>query len=128
MKHSFTGLFLLAVLPLTALAEGDPLDGVWTAQYATRDGRTRQAELRLSAGKGTWKTFAYTAAEKRDSCLSRPFPALLTRHDDKTFALEVQRSAELAGCADLHIKGQLSGAEAVNVLEGDRPMTLTRQR
>lgn len=51
-----------------------------------------------------------------------------TRHDAMTFELDVQRSAEVAGCADLHIKGQLSGAEAVNVLECDRPMTLTRQR
>ena len=105
MKHA---LMLLGIAGGAALAAGgaaaqapDGLEGEWKARITVKSGRQFDAELRLQATDGTWRTLAQSPG---DPCVGIPTPMQWRRLDDGAYELHFQSSKALTGCRDNLVK------------------------
>lgn len=105
-----------------------PLDGSWRVTFATEGSDGREGSVEIKGTAGTWTTFSRGDRDKKDVCVSRPFPIVLTGDADAALNLRVDAASTVQGCRDR--KATLKRVDE-KTLEGTfdngRPLKLVRQ-
>lgn len=99
----FVSPALLLALGHLAMAQAPSAEGEWRAKYVIA-GMQRQAEVIFKGDAGTWLTYNQHARDRNDPCTGRRMPMVVESRDGGVLQILVQRSAEVAGCADFRLE------------------------
>ena len=119
---------LLTAASVAAWAQPD-LSGKWRATFETEGSESREAEVVIDGQAGTWMTYSRgTPKDRRDSCIARPFPIILSSVDSSVMSLSIEASKTVEGCSNR--KARITIVDT-NTLEGTfgngRALKLTRK-
>ncbi|MFT7771851.1 hypothetical protein [Roseateles sp.] len=112
-----------------AMAQPPATEGEWRASY-TIGGMQRQAEVIFKGDAGTWMAYNQAARDRTNPCTGRRMPMIVESREGGRVQVLVQRSAEVAGCADFRLElrvaeGRLEGVG--RMAEGEMPVVLTKK-
>lgn len=121
------------VLPLLLAIAGVPaqaqaFDGEWTASYTSGGGNAREADVRIAGREGTWALRPRPGKDKKDPCVGRPFPLVLSDSGAGAAQLRVEASATVSGCDDRTLTLQAVDAKTLaGQFSNGTAVTLTRR-
>jgi len=120
-------LFAMALAGLPVLAE-PAFDGEWTASYTSGGGNAREADVRIAGREGTWALRARPGKDKKDPCVGRPFPLVLSDGGPGAAVLRVEASATVSGCDDRRLNLKVVDAKTLaGEFSNGTAVTLTRR-
>ena len=121
------------VLPLAMALAGMPahaqsFDGEWTASYTSGGGNAREADVRIAGREGTWALRPRPGKDRKDPCVGRPFPLVLSEGGAGAAVLRVEASATVSGCDDRTLNLQAVDAKTLSgQFSNGTAVTLTRR-
>ncbi|MBS0429201.1 MAG: hypothetical protein JSR41_18140 [Proteobacteria bacterium] len=121
------------VLPLVLAfggvqAHAQAFDGEWIASYTSGSGNAREADVRIAGREGSWALRPRPGKDKKDPCVGRPFPLVLSDSGAGTAVLRVEASATVSGCDDRTLNLQALDAKTLaGQFSNGTAVTLTRR-
>ena len=121
------------VLPVLLAWAGVPahaqaFDGEWTASYTSGSGNAREADVRIAGREGTWALRPRPGKDRKDPCVGRPFPLVLSEGGAGAAVLRVEASATVSGCDDRTLNLQAVDAKTLSgQFSNGTAVTLTRR-
>lgn len=106
---ALASLFVLAACP----ARAQSFDGEWTASFTSGAGNPREVDVRIAGRAGTWALRPRPNKDKKDPCVGRPFPLVLSEGAGGT-VLRVEASAVVSGCDDRTVTLQAVDARTLS--------------